>query len=124
MYVYKKARLHSKGDRVVVVVNHHNFQPQLHKQFIYICFVWIIVVVVDGGNNFLNRSSSIKLKKELKRMLSLLIMDFRTRVALLLEAMPIPLEAHRMKFQPLLGSRPASTTHYLRLYRGLIFSFV
>jgi len=82
------------------------------------------VVVVDGGNNFLNRSSSIKLKKELKRLLSLLIMDFRTRVALHLEARPIPLEAHRMKFQPLLGSRPASTTHYLRLYRGLIFSFV
>jgi hypothetical protein len=33
------------------------------------------------------------------------------RVALHLEATPIPLEADCMKFQPFLGWRPASTTH-------------
>jgi hypothetical protein len=37
------------------------------------------------------------------------------RVALHPEVGPIPLEADCMKFQPLLGWRPASTTHYIRL---------
>jgi hypothetical protein len=38
--------------------------------------------------------------------------DGRLRAALHLEARLIPLEVDCMKFQPLLGWRPASTTHY------------
>jgi hypothetical protein len=37
------------------------------------------------------------------------------RVALHLEAMPNPLEANCMKFQPFLGWRPASTSHYNKI---------
>ena len=39
-----------------------------------------------------------------------------------LEAMPIPREANCMKFQPLLGWRPASTTHYNKIITGANFS--
>jgi hypothetical protein len=39
----------------------------------------------------------------------------QVRVALHLKAMPIPLEADCMKFQPFLGWRPASTTHYNKI---------
>jgi hypothetical protein len=40
------------------------------------------------------------------------------RAALHLEARPIPLEADCMKFQPLLGWRLASTTHYNKIITG------
>jgi hypothetical protein len=40
------------------------------------------------------------------------------RAALHLEARPIPLEADCMKFQPFLGWRPASTTHYNKIITG------
>jgi hypothetical protein len=40
------------------------------------------------------------------------------RAALHLEAGPNPLEADCMKFQPFLGWRPASTTHYNKIITG------
>jgi len=40
------------------------------------------------------------------------------RAALHLEAGPIPIEADCMKFQPFLGWRPASTTHYNKIITG------
>jgi hypothetical protein len=43
------------------------------------------------------------------------------RAALHLEAGPIPLEADCMKFQPFLGWRPASTTHYNKIIMGANF---
>jgi hypothetical protein len=43
------------------------------------------------------------------------------RAALHLEAGPIPLEADCMKFQPFLGWRPASTTHYGKIITGANF---
>jgi hypothetical protein len=46
------------------------------------------------------------------------------RAALHLEAGPIPLEANCMKFQPFLGWRPASTTHYNKIIKGPIFPYV
>jgi hypothetical protein len=46
------------------------------------------------------------------------------RAALHLEAGPNPLEANCMKFQPFLGWRPASTTHYNKIITGPIFSYV
>jgi hypothetical protein len=44
------------------------------------------------------------------------------RAALHLEAGQIPLEADCMKFQPFLGWRPASTTHYDKIITGANFS--
>lgn len=78
----QKAHLHSKGDRVVVVVDHRNFQPQLQQCLVYICFVWILVVVdvVDGGVIFLNRNPSCKFKTKLKWLLSLLTIDSSVKV--------------------------------------------
>ena len=38
--------------------------------------------------------------------------------ALPVEAGPIPIEEDCMKFQPLLGWRPASTTYYNKIYNG------
>jgi hypothetical protein len=43
------------------------------------------------------------------------------RAALHLEAGPIPLEADCMEFQPFLGWRPASTTHYNKIITGADF---
>jgi hypothetical protein len=43
------------------------------------------------------------------------------RAALHLEARPIPLEADCMKFQPFLGWRLASTTHYNKIITGINF---
>jgi hypothetical protein len=43
------------------------------------------------------------------------------RAALNLQAGTIPLEADCMKFQPLLGWRPASTTHYNKITMGVNF---
>jgi hypothetical protein len=43
----------------------------------------------------------------------------RIRAALHLEAMPIPVEA--IEFEPLLGWRPASTTHYNKIIMGANF---
>jgi hypothetical protein len=44
------------------------------------------------------------------------------RAALHLKAGSIPLEADGMKFQPFLGWRPASTTHYNKIITGVNFS--
>jgi hypothetical protein len=46
------------------------------------------------------------------------------RAALHLEARPIPLEVDCMKFQPFLGWRPTSTTHYNMIITGAIFPYV
>jgi hypothetical protein len=46
------------------------------------------------------------------------------RSALHLDAMPIPLEANCMKFQPFWGWRLASTTHYNKIIMGPIFPYV
>jgi hypothetical protein len=43
------------------------------------------------------------------------------RAVLHLEAGPNPLEADCMKFQPFLGWRPASTTHYNKIITGANF---
>jgi hypothetical protein len=50
-----------------------------------------------------------------------LLNSSRLKAALHLEAGPIPLEANCMKFQPFLGWRPASTTHYNRIITGANF---
>jgi hypothetical protein len=52
------------------------------------------------------------------------VLPGEVRAALHLEAGPIPLEADCMKFQPFLGWRPASTTHYSKIITGVNFPYV
>jgi hypothetical protein len=51
-----------------------------------------------------------------------LVCEVALRVAFHLEAGPILLEADCMKLQPILGWRPASTTHYDKIMPGANFS--
>ena len=62
-----------------------------------------------------NNARITLLKSVLKHVLPIL------RAALHLEAGPIHLEANWMKFQPFLGWRPASTTHYNKIIAGVNF---
>jgi hypothetical protein len=53
---------------------------------------------------------------------ALYVLCSETKGALHLEARPNPLQADCMKFQPFLGWRPASTTHYNKIIMGANFS--
>jgi hypothetical protein len=53
--------------------------------------------------------------------MSLSPFSYALRAALHMEAMPIPLEANCMKFQPFLGWRPALTAHYNKIKTGAKF---